>query len=163
MARHVFYSFHYKPDCVRAAQVRNAGVVDGNVPAKDNDWETITKGGDAAIEKWIKNQMDGRSCAVVLVGAETAGRKWIEYEIVEAWKKGMGVCGVRIHNLKDFSGNQSPSGPNPFSGFDIKGVAFDSIVKLYAPPYTDSKQVYAHIKDNLAGWVEEAIKIRAKY
>lgn len=43
MARRVFYSFHYEPDNSRAAQVRNMGVVEGNKPASDNDWETITK------------------------------------------------------------------------------------------------------------------------
>src|SRR5215467_18071 len=163
MARSVFYSFHYNPDNARAAQVRNMGVIEGNVPAKDNDWEAITKGGEAAIEKWIKQQMQGRSCAVVLVGAETAGRKWINYEIVEAWNKGMGVCGVRIHNLKNLAGQQSYAGGNPFSGFKVEGTSFDSIVKLYEPPYLDSKQVYAHICDNLAGWVEDAIKIRSIY
>lgn len=38
MARRVFFSFHYKPDNWRAAQVRNAGVVEGNTPVSDNDW-----------------------------------------------------------------------------------------------------------------------------
>jgi hypothetical protein len=53
MTRRVFYSFHYVPDNWRASQVRNMGAVEGNQPAKDNDWETVTKGGDKAIEKWI--------------------------------------------------------------------------------------------------------------
>ena len=43
MARRAFYSFHYIPDNWRASQVRNMGVVDGNKPATDNDWETIKK------------------------------------------------------------------------------------------------------------------------
>ena len=47
MARKVFFSFHYQPDCVRASQVRNIGVIEGNPTATDNDWETITRGGDA--------------------------------------------------------------------------------------------------------------------
>jgi hypothetical protein len=29
--------------------------------------------------------MSGRSVAMVLVGKETAGRKWINYEIGKAW------------------------------------------------------------------------------
>jgi MTH538 TIR-like domain (DUF1863) len=163
MARNVFYSFHYKPDNVRAAQVRNMGVIDGNVPAKDNDWETITKGKDPAIEKWIKDQMEGRSCAVVLVGADTAGRKWINYEIIEAWKKGMGVCGVRIHNLKNFDKQETTSGANPFSLLTFGAGKFDAVVRLYDPPYSDSQQAYGHIKQNIAAWIEKAIEIRAKY
>ena len=51
MARRAFYSFHYKPDNWRAAQVRNIGSVEGNKPATDNDWEQITSGGAAAIKK----------------------------------------------------------------------------------------------------------------
>ena len=85
MPRRVFYSFHYTPDNWRASQVRNIGAIEGNQPAKDNDWETITKGGDKAIEKWIGDQMNGRSCVVVLIGAGTANRKWINHEIVKAW------------------------------------------------------------------------------
>ena len=44
MARRVFYSFHYKPDNWRAAQVRNIGAIEGNNPASDNDWEAVKKG-----------------------------------------------------------------------------------------------------------------------
>jgi hypothetical protein len=51
MARKVFYRFHYVPDNWRAAQVRNAGVVEGNVPVSDNDWEKITRGGEDAIKR----------------------------------------------------------------------------------------------------------------
>jgi len=75
MARRAFYSFHYIPDNWRASQVRNMGVVDGNKPATDNDWESITKKGDAAIQKWIDDQLSGKSVAVVLIGSRTAGRK----------------------------------------------------------------------------------------
>ena len=69
MARRAFYSFHYKPDASRAGQVRNIGVVEGNTPVSDNDWETVLKQGVAAIKKWIADQMHGRSCTVVLVGS----------------------------------------------------------------------------------------------
>jgi hypothetical protein len=37
MAHRVFFSFHYKPDCWRASQVRNMGVVDGNKLYQIND------------------------------------------------------------------------------------------------------------------------------
>jgi len=59
MKRRVFYSFHYTPDNWRAGQVRNIGVIEGNRPATDNDWETVKKGGDRAIERWISAQMHG--------------------------------------------------------------------------------------------------------
>jgi len=165
MARSAFYSFHYKPDNWRAAQVRNMGVVEGNTPATDNDWESITKKGDAAIQSWIDGQLKGRSCSVVLIGANTAGRKWINYEIKASWDANKGLLGVYIHNLQDVLEQQASKGANPFSGFTLKNgtVSLSSVVKAYDPPYTDSKKVYAHIRANLATWIEEAIKIREGY
>jgi len=165
MTRKVFYSFHYQPDAWRVSQVRNIGAVEGNAPASDNDWESVKKGGDAAIQKWIDTQMSGRSCVVVLIGANTAGRKWINYEIEKAWNSGKGVVGIHIHNLLDASQSQASKGGNPFSGFTVgeKKTPLTSIVKTYDPPYSTSTYVYSHIKDNLVSWIEEAITIRGEY
>lgn len=159
----VFYSFHYKPDNWRAAQVRNMGVIEGNRPATDNDWEAITKGGDAAIQRWLENQMRGKSCAVVLIGANTAGRKWINYEIVKSWNDKKGVLGVYIHNLQNSGGMQAAKGRNPFDEISLGNRRLSLFVRAYDPPYMTSTQVYAHIKANLEAWVEEAVNIRANY
>jgi hypothetical protein len=165
MARRVFFSFHYEPDNWRAAQVRNAGVVEGNAPVSDNDWETITSGGDAAIQRWIDGQINGKSCAVVLIGSATANRKWINYEIKKAWGDGKGLVGVYIHNLKDRLGNQSSKGSNPFAGFTLNNGQrqLSSVVKAYDPPFTTSTYVYNHIRENLDAWVEEAVRIRGNW
>ena len=85
MTRRVFYSFHYLPDNWRASQVRNIGAVEGNQAATDNDWETVKKGGDPAIEKWIDGQLINRTCTIILIGRDTANRKWIDYEIHKSW------------------------------------------------------------------------------
>jgi hypothetical protein len=53
MTRKVFFSFHYRPDCWRVSQVRNIGVIEGNAAVSDNDWQSITSGGDAAVQRWI--------------------------------------------------------------------------------------------------------------
>lgn len=162
MPRRCFYSFHYKPDNSRAAQVRNIGAIDGNAPASDNDWETVTGGGAAAIKKWIEGQMKGRSCSVVLVGSNTADRKWINYEIIRSWDEGMGVVGIRIHGLKNLDGNVSAKGSNPFQfiGYGSTGKKLSSIVKCYDPAGSNSKERYAWISEHLANAVEEAVKIR---
>lgn len=163
MARKVFFSFHYDVDCQRASQVRNMGVLEGNQTVSDNDWETVKKGGDKAIQAWIDNQFAGRSCAVVLVGANTAGRKWINYEIKKAWDSGKGLLGIRIHALKNLAGQTSHTGDNPFDGFSIAGKSLSSIVNLHNPSGSDSKAVYDSIKSNIDSWVETAIEIRKKY
>ena len=163
VTRRVFFSFHYQPDNWRAAQVRNMGLVEGNVPVSDNDWEAVTRGGDAAIQRWIDGQIHGKSCAVVLIGSRTAGRKWIKYEIKKAWDDGKGLLGIYIHNLKNRDGEQSSKGKSPFDGFTVGKESLSDIVKTYDPQYKSSTYVYAHIKANLAGWVEKAIEIRSKY
>lgn len=162
MARRCFYSFHYKPDASRAGQVRNMGVIDGNKPVTDNDWETVTKAGDTAIKNWITKQMKGKSCTVVLVGSNTANRKWINHEIIKSWDAGMGVVGIRIHGLKDLSANTSSLGNNPFGYIEYgnTGKKLSSIVKCYNPGGSTSKERYDWIKKHLANAVEEAVKIR---
>jgi hypothetical protein len=164
MARRVFYSFHYKPDNWRASQVRNAGVVEGNRPVTDNEWESITSAGDAAIERWIDGQLSGKSCAIVLIGSATAGRKWINYEINTAWNGNKGVLGIYIHNLRNSEGKQSTKGSNPFDRITLGSVGkrLSSVVNAYDPPYTDSTKVYDYIISHLADWVDEAIDIRGR-
>jgi len=167
MARNCFYSFHYKPDNWRAATVRSIGSIEGNEPASDNDWESITASGphkDQNIKNWIANQMSGKSCSVVLVGTNTAGRKWIDYEIVQSWNKGMGVVGICIHGLKNSEGYISTKGSNPFGSINYgnTGKKLSSIVNCYDPSGSNSKERYAWISKHLAKAVEEAIKIRAE-
>lgn len=162
MARRVFYSFHYKPDVMRVSQVRQIGALEGNKPASDNDWEKVVGGGDAAIKKWIEAQMYGRSCTVVLVGQNTANRKWINYEIVQSWDAGMGVVGIRIHGLKNVDGYIAKMGANPFD-YITHGPTkkkLSSIVKCYNPAGSNSKERYAWISKHLKNAVEEAIRIR---
>ncbi len=165
MPRKVFYSFHYVPDNWRASQVRNMGSIEGSTVASDNDWETVKRGGDAAVQRWIDAQISGRSCGVVLIGSATAGRKWINYEIEKCWNDGKGLLGIHIHNLKDRDGRQSSKGANPFATFTLKNgtVPLSSVVKAYDPPHFMSTDVYSHIQANLEQWIESAIQTRANY
>lgn len=163
MARRVFTSFHYKPDNWRASQVRNMGKIEGNSIATANKWEEVTNGGAKAIKEWIDNNMSGKSCVIVLVGENTAGRKWINYEIEKAWNDGRGIFGIYIHKLKDSNGNQAEKGANPFDGFTIGDKKMSSIVKCYNPPYSTSTNVYDYIYQNIEDWIETAIEIRSQY
>lgn len=162
MARKCFFSFHYKPDNWRVSKVRNIGAIEGNKPASDNDWETVTGGGDKKIKEWIADQMKGRSCTVVLAGANTANRKWINHEIIESWDKGMGVLVIHIHNITDVNDKQSAKGANPlyYITHGPTKKRLSTIAKAYDPPRTTSKGVYNYIADNIDDWIEEAIKIR---
>ena len=164
MVRRTFYSFHYKPDNWRASQVRNIGVIEGNRPATDNDWETVKKGGEKTIKRWIADQMYGRSCTVVLVGSRTANRKWINHEIVKSWDGEMGVVGIYIHGFKNSKGNTSSKGSNPFDFIALGNTnrKLSSIVKCYNPSGSNSQERYDWLCKHLANAVEEAISIRLK-
>lgn len=159
MPRHVFYSFHYANDCHRASQVRNIGAIEGNREANPNQWESIKRAGDGAIKGWIEQQLEGRSCTVVLIGSETASRKWVLYEIERSWHLKKGLLGINIHNLKNLSGQHSVKGRNPF---DVAGE-LGSVVPVHDPFGWDSRTVYATIADNIAQWIDEAIAVRKRY
>ena len=153
--RQVFYSFHFKNDSWRAGQVRNIGVVEGNTPVSSNDWEEVKRKGNVAVKRWINSHME------------------------HAWKEGKGIVGIYVHHLKDFNGEQSIKGNNPFKLFyidrtynyiaernypvDGNEINLSEICKTYNPPYKISTNVYDYIKEHINEWVEEAIRIRNQY
>ncbi len=154
----VFYSFHFDNDVMRVQQIRNMGMIDGNEPVSKNDWETVKKKGDAAIEKWIDDNMRYKRCVVVLIGTDTYKRPWVKHEIAKAWRDGRALLGIYIHNLNCPNNGNCSKGVNPFAQFtftDENGVIVTPPV--YDPP---AKTAYTHIKDNLASWVENAIAAR---
>ena len=96
------------------------------------------------------------------MGQKPASRKWVRHEILEGWKDGKGVLGIRIHKLLDDDSKPSRMGSNPFENFtfpDSKKTLVD-VVPLKNPAGADSKAVYASIADNIESWIEEAIDLR---
>lgn len=160
--RQIFYSFHYDNDVFRVQQIRNIGALEDNKPVSANDWETVKRGGETAIKKWIDDNLYYKSCLIVLVGSETANRKWVKYEIEKAWNEGKGVLGIYIHNLNCPRNAKCAQGSNPFQTFTMKrdDKSLASIVKCHNPSYNDT---YNDIANNLEDWIEEAIKIRNNY
>jgi hypothetical protein len=160
MARKVFFSFHFKRDAWRAAQVRNAdllsnadeyGVIDSV------EWEKIEREGDEAVKRWINSQLKHTSVTVVLIGAETAERDWIDYEIRQSWDRGNAILGLRIHKVKHHNGETDVQGHNPLDEVHlVNGNALSSICKTYDWVSDDGRS-------NLGTWVEEAFQARAAY
>lgn len=160
--RQVFFSFEYKKDVWRAAQIRNMGKVSNSSTFSDNDWEEIKSKSDSAIKKWINDQMALRSCVVVLIGTTTSSRKWVKYEIEKAYELNKGIVGIYIHNLEDEDGNQTGKGSNPFySIYTNGGERLSKYVTCYDSGYKSSKYVYNDIEDNIEGLIEDAISNKA--
>jgi hypothetical protein len=156
--RQVFYSFHYDNDVMRVQLIRNMGALDGNAPVSANEWETIKRNGDKAIQKWIDVNMDYRSCVIVLIGQETANRKWVKSEIQKAWNDRKGLLGIYIHNLRDPRAGTCGQGQNPFTPFTMSdGRQLSDVVKCYNP---NSFDTYNDIQNNIGTWIENAIAQR---
>lgn len=114
--RRTFFSFHYGRDIWRASNVRNIGSIDPVARSGFSDaslWEEAKKKGDPAIRRLILDGLKNTSVTVVLIGAETAGRRWVKYEIEQSIDRGNGLLGVRIHTLEDQHGNTDIAGAIP--------------------------------------------------
>ncbi len=149
MARHVFFSFHYERDIWRASQVRNSWVTKGDGEAAGfwdaASWEAVKRRGKDAVEQWIRNQLDGTSVTVVLIGEETANRPYVQYEIEQSWINGNGLIGVYIDKMEDSDGNVGTRGADPFVVMGYKGI-----------------RTYCYVNgdgyNNLGDWIEAAYK-----
>lgn len=107
MARRVFFSFEYEHDVSRAMVVRKSGSLRGIETAGFIDaaaFEAIRRSGDAAVRRWIDQQLSGTSVTVVLVGAYTCASKWVHYEIEQSKARGNGLLGIDISKIRNFRG-----------------------------------------------------------
>ncbi len=141
MARRVFFSFHYEIDIWRASIVRNSHVIDGTAAAGFQDasmWEEAKKKGDAALMRMINAALDGTTVTTVLIGAETASRPWVDYEIEQSIKRGNGLLGIYIDQIKDRSGRTSLRGQVPLR---LRNAG---------------SRVYDWDRDRFGDWVESA-------
>lgn len=179
MKRQVFYSFHFSRDYWRVQQIRNIGMIEGNTPVSANEWETVKRNGYLAIRNWIDNAMRYRSCIIVLYGAETHNREWVQYEIEHAWNEGKGVLAISIDRLEDQNGKQDQKGRNPLSNFILNPYTgkirkrtwvaqygekcLAEIAPSYETQFCSSQYAYNDIKDNIEWLIEDAIKTRNKF
>lgn len=157
MAKSVFFSFHYDRDTWRVQQIIQMGALEGQTILNAQAWEAVKKKGEAAVKRWIQEQMKYKKAVVVLVGAQTAGRPWVRHEIAYAWDNRKPLVGIRIHGLRDRNQRTASAGANPFAQVALEGGGtVGDHVPLYLPSGSDSQAVYTDIKKNLTRWVDNA-------
>jgi hypothetical protein len=158
MVRRVFFSFQYERDAWRAAQVRNSWVTKEDREAAgftdSAEWEEVKRQGDGAVKRWIDKQVEGTSVTVVLIGAETADREWVRYEIQKSIEKGNGIVGIRIHQNKDQYGNADEKGDTNFGKIDGEHE-FSELYPVY--DWVDDNGY-----ENMGDWVERAALIAGR-
>lgn len=157
MAKTVFYSFHYDNDAWRVQQIVNMGALEGQTLLNAQDWEEVKQQGDAAIKKWIDDQMAYKKAVVVLIGSETANRRWVQHEIAKAWDAKKPLVGIRINGLADAAGKTDSAGADPFAMVALEGGGtVADYVPVYTPSGLTSKEVHAAIAANIGSWVDGA-------
>jgi hypothetical protein len=155
MSRSSFVSFHYQNDHWRVQQILRMGAIDGQEIMPAQKWETVKARGDNAVQHWIDTEMAYKGAVVVLIGSQTASRRWVKYEIQKAWMSRKPLLGIRIHALKDEHQRTATAGNNPFAqfGFSDSRLTYADFVPVFDPPGYDSTQVYASIKNNIESWI----------
>lgn len=163
MARKVFFSFHFENDVWRASQVRNSWLTKADRESAgywdSADWEEVKKKGDAAIKKWIDDQLIGTSVTVVLIGSGTSNRDYVKYELEKSWERGNGILGIYIHKLKNSRGEIASKGDNSFG--DIFTSRYDN-KKYFFERFSTYDWVDDDGYNNLGKWVEAAAKQAGK-
>ena len=148
MTRRVFFSFHYQRDIWRVNQIRNIPKVTRCTAAGFQDaslWEEARKKSDAAIKKLINEGLKNTSVTVVCIGAKTAGRKYINYEIDQSLARGNGLVGIQINHLNNKDNETDNVGTDP------------------AKIESNSFKIYKYVDvDKLANRIEEAAKLAGK-
>jgi hypothetical protein len=158
MANRVFFSFHYDNDITRAQIVRNswitqpdrqsAGFFDASIR------EEAKSKTDAALRRLIAEGLGNTSVTAVLIGSQTAERKWVNFEIAESVDKGNSLIGIRVHQMKDLQGKVASRGLNPFAG---------SWTRNGQPLDLSKVPVYDWVTDNgyknLGSWVANAYRV----
>lgn len=145
MARKVFFSFKYD-DVARAMIVRNSWVTQDSAGFIDKaEFEEVKKKGDAAIKRWIDDQLKNTTVTVVLVGENTKKSKWVQYEIDESNKRGNGLLEINISKINAFG-----RGTSSFCGW------------MLSNKYKGYRWVADEGYNNLSTWIEEAAEFAGK-
>lgn len=136
MVRRVFFSFHYEDVAsFRANVVRNSWVTKPNQESAGffdaSLWEQVKKEGNIAIKRLINKGLKNTSVTAVLAGSQTYTRPWVQYEILESFKKGNALLTIYIHNIRDKRGLTSAKGPNPLDYIFFRKDPINRIINLW--------------------------------
>lgn len=152
---------------MRAAQVRNSNVISNNTIDAHGfidaaQWEQVKRGTNTAIENWIKNQLNGTSVTVVLIGSQTvspggAVRPWVKYEIDRSLDRGNGLLGVYINKCNDPRNGTDIRGVNPFDALSFGGTKTKLSTKYRTYDWVDNNGY-----NNLGSWIEQAARDAGK-
>jgi len=103
--RHVFISHHHKDDAGvdgmtkllgdAGCQIRNSSIR----AFRPENQERMKNGkvSDETIRRWLRSKISWAGTVVVLIGKETHSRRWVDWEIEQAFRQGKRIIGVWEH------------------------------------------------------------------
>lgn len=123
--RKAFFSFHYA-DIMRVNNVRKSWEFiehDSSASLGFYDkslWESSKRTSEGSLKNLIREGVQGASVVCVLVGAETALRRWVRYEIARAIIDGRGILAVHLNGIPHHQDRiPHPRGANPLMSMGI--------------------------------------------
>ena len=134
MPRYTFFSFCYedvknfKVNVVRNSWLINHSsdtFIDGSI------WEKEKSKGSTVIKNLIENGLKNTSVTTVLIGDETAQRRWVKYEIVKSFEKGNGILGIHINRIRGKNQSISARGLNPLDRLAFQISADGKKIQFY--------------------------------
>lgn len=123
MARYTFFSFSYedvrnfKVNVVRNSWLLNHNsdtFVDGSI------WEKEKSKGVTTIKNIIEDGLKRTSVTAVLIGDETADRRWVKYEIIKSFERGNGILAIHINRIRGKEQFISARGLNPLDRISFR-------------------------------------------
>lgn len=170
MARSVFFNFHYQPDIWRVNTVRNHFMTRGGYNQSgywDHSlWEEVKKDGELALKRLINKGLKDTSVTVVLIGAKTSQRQWVNYEIEKSHEQGNGMLGIYIHKIGNQEGKKDDRGANPFDNFTVEHPSSSAYMKKTHVSMSTIYPTYDWVLNdgynNFSTWVENAAKAAGK-
>ncbi|MBL0048861.1 MAG: TIR domain-containing protein [Bacteroidetes bacterium] len=150
MARYVFFSFAYddvknfKVNVVRHSWLINKNeetFIDGSI------WEKDKTKGSIAIMKLIENGLNKTSVTAILIGEETANRRWVNYELIKSFDRGNGILGVYINRIRGKQQAISARGLNPLDRLafqiseDGRKIRFYELINRKWVVYSDLPEI----------------------
>jgi hypothetical protein len=98
MARRVYFAFDYL-DVFAVNQIRRSGQFTSVAVAGFSDasqWEKLRQKDDSVIRRAIDMALKNTSVTVVCIGARTASRRWVKYELSASLARGNRLLGVYL-------------------------------------------------------------------
>lgn len=150
MALYTFFSFCYEDvKNFRVNVVRNSWIannmddtfVDGSI------WEKEKSKDATVIKNLIEDGLKKTSVTAVLIGTDTADRRWVKYEILKSFERGNGLLGIHINRIRNKDKQISAKGSNPFDrlGFQIsddgKKIRFYELVNRKWQVFSDFPEI----------------------